>query len=264
MAQCRLRSPLLGAILGVVNFVVPVEATRAAEPTERAPGFLTQIELSDRQFRPLFVDGDKKLVNWNASETHQKHWTINDGVIHYDGQRESLSWHDANLWTRESFGDTQFYIEWRFDSKPVLKPHPIVLWNGDFLLDPSGKRVTRMRQDAGDSGILFRGILACQANIWCQELGSGEVNGYRTNQKLPVRLRQSCIPYAYGDNPIGQWNAFLITLGDDRLSVQLNGQMVLETMRLPKLPASGPIGLQHHGDPIQFRNIWVKEIGNNE
>jgi len=26
------------------------------------------------------------------------------------------------------------------------------------------------------------------------------------------------------------------------------------------MPARGPIGLQHHGDPIQFANIYVREL----
>jgi len=223
-------------------------------------GFLSPAQLTDLGFRPLFSGPEASLALWNVSETQQRHWLVVDGEIHYDGDNEGLKWQDSNLWTKEEFTDTALYLEWRFPRAPALKPHPVVLWNGDFLLDDEGKRITRERLDAGDSGVLFRGILNCQANIWCQELGSGEVNGYRTNKQLPIRIRQSCLPHTVADNPIGRWNAFLITLKESRLAVQLNGLDVVETEPLPELPQRGPIGLQHHGDPVQFRNIWVKEL----
>ena len=37
-------------------------------------------------------------------------------------------------------------------------------------------------------------------------------------------------------------------------------QTVIENARLPEIPARGPIALQHHGDPIQFANLFVKEL----
>jgi len=36
---------------------------------------------------------------------------------------------------------------------------------------------------------------------------------------------------------------------------------VITDAELPGVPARGPIGLQHHGDPIQFANIYIKELG---
>jgi hypothetical protein len=152
------------------------------------------------------------------------------------------------------------YAEWRLPETPRMKPQPIVLYNGDFLLDDAGKRITRPRLDAGDSGLMFRGTSKCQANIWSQELGSGEINGYRTDRKMPPEVRRACIPIKNADRPLGEWNAFLITLKGDQITVELNGQKVIDAVRLPNLPATGPIGLQHHGDPVQFRRLWVKKL----
>ena len=46
----------------------------------------------------------------------------------------------------------------------------------------------------------------------------------------------------------------------DRLSVELNGKVVIDGARLPGIAARGPIALQHHGDAIQFANLYVREL----
>jgi hypothetical protein len=40
----------------------------------------------------------------------------------------------------------------------------------------------------------------------------------------------------------------------------LNGKTVLDNARLPGVPADGPIALQHHGAPIEFANIYMREL----
>jgi hypothetical protein len=62
------------------------------------------------------------------------------------------------------------------------------------------------------------------------------------------------------DKPIGQWNRFLITMKGDRLTVDLNGKRVIDNALLPDVPSRGRIALQHHGDPVQFANLFVKEL----
>lgn len=238
-------------------FTIAPNLLLAADPSTR-DGFLAAETLRGEGFQPLFVGTD--LDDWKLEAGHRGHWVIRDGVIQYDGQAEQRKSIDKSLWTKASFGELELYIEWRLTAVPQLKEHPIVLWNGDFLRDQDGRRITRPRLDAGDSGIYFRGHFPCQANIWSQELGSGEINGYRTNRQLPVKLRQSCLPFEYADKPFGHWNVFRIRLKDDRMTVNLNGRPVLESDALPDLPPTGPIGLQHHGDPIEFRNIWIKEL----
>jgi hypothetical protein len=46
----------------------------------------------------------------------------------------------------------------------------------------------------------------------------------------------------------------------DRLTVVLNGQLVIDNAQLPGIPARGPIGLQDHGDPLEFANLHIKEL----
>ena len=77
-------------------------------------------------------------------------------------------------------------------------------------------------------------------NIWCWPTGSGEVYGYRMDEKMPTAVRAGVTPKANADKDVGQWNAFEITMKGDRLTVVLNGVTVLENAQLPGVPAQGP------------------------
>ena len=114
--------------------------------------------------------------------------------------------------------------------------------------------------DAGDTGIYLRGSRKAQLNIWSQDLGSGEINGYRTDKNIPEEIRKACIPLKKADKKFGEWNRFVATVRGDRVTCVLNGELVIDNVRLPGMPAKGPIGLQHHGDPGEFRNLFIKEL----
>jgi hypothetical protein len=240
-----------------VLFVSLVVALSARADDVNRSAVMTPDQLRAAGYKPLAPNDS--LDQWDLNAGHKGHWTIKDGVINYDGKAANKSSQKNSLWTKKDYGDFTMYAEWRLPSKPTVKPHPIVLYNGDFLMqeDNPTKRETRPHLDAGDSGIMCRGILNCQANIWSQELGSGEVNGYRTNKKMPQTVRRACIPIKNADRPLGEWNSFLITLKGERMTVDPNGEPVIDVI-LPDLPAKGPIGLQHHGEPVQFRELWVK------
>ena len=46
----------------------------------------------------------------------------------------------------------------------------------------------------------------------------------------------------------------------DHLTVALNDKKLVEDKPLSGIAPRGPIGLQHHGEPIQFANIYIKEL----
>jgi hypothetical protein len=195
---------------------------------------------------------------WKFKDGFKGHWVAKDGIIVYDGKATGAGGKD--LWTEKEYGDFELIADWRLSMTPKMKGHPIVLPNGDFDLDENGKRKTTPKLDAGDTGIYLRGSTKAQLNIWSQDLGSGEINGYRTDKKQPADVRLACIPLKKADKKFGEWNRFFATVRGERVTVMLNGEKVIDNARLPGMPAKGPIGLQHHGDPGEFRNLYIKDL----
>ncbi|MHC4404701.1 MAG: 3-keto-disaccharide hydrolase [Planctomycetota bacterium] len=206
-------------------------------------------------FQPLYTGVD--LAGWKHDPGHQRHWQPNDWKLDYDGKSEAA---DKNLWTEKPFGDFVLICDWRWTEKPTKRPRPIILPTGEEALDETGEVKTVEVPDAGDSGIYLRGSSKSQVNIWCWPVGSGEVWGYRTDKSMPPEVRAAVTPKVSADNLVGKWNRFVITMRGDRLTVELNGQTVVQRARLPGVPDRGPIGLQHHGHPIQFANVFVREL----
>jgi hypothetical protein len=142
----------------------------------------------------------------------------------------------------------------------VKKSYPVVLPSGDDKLDAGGNPVMQEVDDAGNSGILLRGNEDAQINICCYPVGSGEITAFRKNKEFPAEVRAALTPKERADAPLGKWNRFLITLQGDRITIDLNGKRIIENAQLPGLAERGPIGLQHHETPVEFANIYVREL----
>jgi hypothetical protein len=172
---------------------------------------------------------------------------------------------DKNLVTEKDYGDFELICDWRWTAKPVKRNRPVILPSGEVALGSDGKTKEVEVDDAGDSGIYLRGFRKAEVNIWCWPIGSGEIYGYRTDKyrtdkTLPAEVRQGVTPKVKADQPIGKWNRFVITLRAERLTIRLNDKLVLENAVLPGIPARGPLVLQHHGDPIEFANLLIREL----
>ena len=206
-------------------------------------------------FRSLYTGVD--LSGWKVEWGQEGHWQPKDWILEYDGQSEA---EDKDLWTEKDYRDFVLIVDWRLTRKPELKTVPVVLPSGDYALNDDGTRKLVEVEDAGDSGIYLRGNTKSQVNIWCWPVGSGEIYGYREDQSLPPEVRAAVTPRSRADQPIGQWNRFTIVMKGDRVSVSLNGRTVIDEAQLPGVPLSGPIALQHHGDSIQFANLFIREL----
>jgi len=216
------------------------------------------VALEARGFRQLYNGND--LREWVVAPGSEGHWTPQNWILNYDGQSEAEGEGAKDLWTKEKFRNFQLIVDWRQSKKPVVEEVPVVLPDGNYAVNAEGEQVTVPVNDAGDSGIYIRGDSKCQFNIWNWPVGSGEMYGYRTDESMSPTVRRGVTPVMKADKAPGEWNRFEITVKDDWVTCVLNGKTVINEVQLPDMPPSGPIGLQHHGDSIQFANIYIREL----
>ena len=125
---------------------------------------------------------------------------------------------------------------------------------GDFEMMVDWKILPR-----GDSGVYLRG--SPQVQIWDPAqwpVGSG---GLYNNQKNPSS------PTVCADNLIGQWNSMRIKMIGEKVSVWLNGKLVVDNVtmenyweRAKPIYPTGQLELQNHGNFLWFKNVYVREI----
>ena len=114
----------------------------------------------------------------------------------------------------------------------------------------------------GDSGIYLRG--APQVQIWDPKdhpEGSGGLYNNKKNPRKPLKV---------ADNPVGQWNTFRIRMVDERVTVHLNDELVVDNTvmenywdRSRPIYERGQIELQSHGSTLYFRNVFLRELPEN-
>ncbi len=164
-----------------------------------------------------------------ANQKVASNWSVKDGYIVFNDAGD-------NLCSVKQYGDFEMVVDWRITKK-------------------------------GDSGIYLRGTP--QVQIWDTsrvevgaQVGSG---GLYNNQKNPSK------PLKVADNPVGEWNTFRIKMIGDRVTVLLNGELVVDNVplenywdrKIPIFPKES-IELQAHGTDLAFRDIYVRELNNNE
>ncbi|MDR2679465.1 MAG: DUF1080 domain-containing protein [Tannerella sp.] len=169
-----------------------------------------------------------KSAQAKADEVMHAGWSAVDGELVFNGKGD-------NICTEKQYGDFEMYVDWK--------------------LDPAGPEA--------DAGIYLRGTP--QVQIWDTsrvnvgaQVGSGGLYNNAVNQSKPLKV---------ADNRLGEWNTFYIKMTGDRVTVKLNGELVVDNVimenywdRSQPVPPVEQIELQAHGSKVYYRNIYVKEL----
>jgi len=114
-------------------------------------------------------------------------------------------------------------------------------------------------EKGGDSGICLRG--SPQVQIWDGEANPAGSGGLFNNKTGPSQ------PLENADRPVGEWNTFRILMMGERVTVYLNDKRVVDQTVLENywerektIDPTGQIELQAHGNPLSFRNLFIREI----
>jgi hypothetical protein len=202
--------------------------------------------------RPMF-DG-KTLAGWREEKGKEGHWKLEGGILKYDGT-------GSHLWSTEELDDFELVCDWRWTKDHQGKMmRPFIGPDGAEVRNPDGS-VKQVEVEERDSGIYLRGSAKSQVNMWLWPCGSGEIWGYRTDGSMPAAVRAACTPKVAADRPVGEWNRFRILVVGDTVTVTLNGKNVIDRAHLPGMPRRGPIAFQSHGCPVEFQNVFVRNLG---
>ena len=195
----------------------------------------------------VLFDG-KDNSQWVAMDGSPTKWVVKDGVL------ECVPG-SGYVRTLQSFGDCQLHIEW-------AAPTP-----------PEGTS-----QGRGNSGVFF-GVNRYEIQV----LDSHENKTYADGSAGSVYNQYP--PLANVTRPPGQWQTYDIIwtaprfdtegklLAKARMTAFLNGVLVQNNVELTgptawigrppyqAHPERLPIAMQDHGNPVRYRNIWVRELG---
>ena len=232
-------------ILGLCVITSPLSLANAAEyingitweePSIIDPGSTNDSPPSDA----VVLFGGSDLSHWKDAES----WKVQDGEM-IAGTKTITS--------KEEFGDCQVHVEWTAPSPP----------HGEG-------------QGRGNSGIFLMGIYEIQV------LDSYQSKTYCDGQAGAIYKQTP--PAANAMRAPGEWNTYEIfwtapRFNDDGtlrspafITAVHNGILILNHFELkgntpysqpPSYTAhsdKGPIKIQDHGNPVKFRNIWVREF----
>jgi hypothetical protein len=192
----------------------------------------------------VLFDGSN-LDAWVGRGGMPPQWLVKDGVLEVKPGTGSIT-------TKQSFGDCQLHVEW-------AEPVP----------------ATGTGQNKGNSGVIIMGVYEIQIldDIGNKTYADG-ISGSVYGQYPPL--------VDAGRNP-GEWQSYDILFRRPRfdenghlinpahVTILQNGVYVQDDVtvtgptgepRAPYVvgPEAAPLSLQDHGEPVRFRNIWIREL----
>jgi hypothetical protein len=195
-------------------------------------------------FTPLF-DG-KDLEGWQVFGGKKDAWAVEDGMI------VTKSGGGGWLLTDKEYGDFEVRV--------------------DFKMSEGGNSGVALRAPL-QGNVSYSGMeIQLLDDVW--HLNPKNFKGLRPVQ-LTGAIYGVVAPSKDALKPVGQWNTIDITAKGRRITIVLNGVKTVDAnlddhkeaaeSNHPGLKRDkGHLGLQSHSNRVEFRNVYVKELGAGE
>jgi len=229
--------------------VAPLPTYSGKNPKTMAPNAGTPDNTAPEGFVAVF--NGKDLTNWRGLLARPNDNPIKRAALSPEELAKAQAEADENMRANWKVEDGALVFSGKGRSLCTAKQY------GDFEMWVDWKI-----KEKGDSGIYARGTP--QIQIWDPGEGGQNVvgsGGLFNNQKNPA------IPLKKADKPIGEWNTFFIRMVGEKVTVYLNGELVVDDVTLenywdrkqPIFPKE-QIELQNHGNTLWFKNVYIKEL----
>lgn len=193
---------------------------------------------------------DLAKLQSERTKAAQEQWSVVDGSIHLTPPKKG----GVSLVTDKDYGDFELLLDWKIEK------------NGDSGLYLRGQPQVQIWDSDNSPGARNEDKHTGSGGLWNNPFPPDVAKSTDNALKLKEGQKIGKIPLKKADKPVGEWNTFHITVKGDDVTVKLNGELVIEKAKLlnywdrgKPVPEKGPIELQFHGDPLWFKNIYVKE-----
>ncbi|WP_206170858.1 3-keto-disaccharide hydrolase [Phragmitibacter flavus] len=214
---------------------------------------LVQAETDKDGFTPLFdgktLNGWKNPYEWGKSE-------VVDGEIHLTADKKFF------LITEKAYGDFVFEGDVHL---PEGKANSGFIFRG--LVEPNKVYGYQAEVDGDDNRKWSGGLYDEGRRMWFispinlklkKDATPEELAKQEAINKESIAAFRARAGDAFKRN---DWNTYRITCKGNKITIEVNG--VVTTDIEDSLDASGPIGIQHHGEKgatYRFRNLRIKEL----
>jgi hypothetical protein len=233
---------MLPVLVATSAFAAGLAPTAGAQPAAGEPPVIDAGPAGGPPSDAIVLFNGQDLSKWKNEAGREAKWKVENGYVEVNGS--------GNIVTKEEFADVQLHVEWA-----------------------SPTEVKGESQGRGNSGVYLQGRYEIQVldSYQNKTYANGQAGAYYGNAAPLVNVCRKpgewqtfdIIFHAPKQSPEGKPVPGSFTVLHNGVLVQdhvaIKGEATTAAMFQGVTP-KGPLVLQDHGNPVRYRNIWIRRL----
>jgi hypothetical protein len=237
------RAVLLGLAI-VIAALATMAASQDTKPDDPPVPIVDPGPIGGPPSDAIVLFGGKDISAWKGKGDKEARWDVADGAL--------ITNRTGNIFTKQEFGDVQLHVEWasptEIKGKGQGRGNSGIYLQGRYeiqVLDSYKK--TNLTYTNGQAGALY-GKFPPLVNP-CKKAGEWQIYDIIFDAPKPAPDGKEVIP---GSITV-LYNGVLV-----QHHVPVKGSTTAAAFK--GVAAKGPLMLQDHGNPVRYRNIWIRPL----